>query len=123
MNFKLLHVKYATLIFFVGGFFLVELIVGTTANSIVLQTDAFHMLGDLLALIIGLSSTVAITRNSSKTYTYGWLRAEIIGGFINSMFLLTISFTLFIENVEKIIRLFIKTENDELDKEINMVFV
>lgn len=123
MNIKPLHAKYGALIFLVGGFFLVELVVGTTANSIVLQTDAFHMLGDLLALIIGLSSTRAVTRNSSKTYTYGWLRAEIIGGFINSMFLITISFTLFIENIEKIIRLIVKTENDELDEEINLVLI
>jgi zinc transporter 1 len=39
-------------------FFLVELIAGQITKSIALTTDAFHMLSDALALIIGLFSII-----------------------------------------------------------------
>ncbi|OQV19898.1 putative Zinc transporter 1 [Hypsibius exemplaris] len=39
-----------------GGFFVVELVVGYMTNSMALVADSFHMLSDLIALIIGLLS-------------------------------------------------------------------
>lgn len=39
-----------------GGFFLVEISVGYMTNSMALVADSFHMLSDLIALIIGLLS-------------------------------------------------------------------
>jgi len=38
------------------SFFLVELIVGYTTNSLALVADSFHMLSDVVALIVGLLS-------------------------------------------------------------------
>jgi cobalt-zinc-cadmium efflux system protein len=40
------------------SFFIVELIVGKLANSVAMKSDAFHMLSDALALIIGLISNI-----------------------------------------------------------------
>lgn len=36
------------------GFMLVEIIVGRLANSLALIADAFHMLSDTMALLVGL---------------------------------------------------------------------
>jgi zinc transporter 1 len=39
-----------------GSFFLVELIFGYISNSLALVGDSYHMLSDLVALIVGLAS-------------------------------------------------------------------
>merc|ERR1719220_147161 len=58
------------------GFFLVELIVGYTNKSVALVADAFHMLSDVIALIVGLVA-VRFQKKSTKNpqYTFGYLRA------------------------------------------------
>ena len=38
------------------SFFLVEIIVGYVTNSIALVADSFHMLSDVVALIVGFAS-------------------------------------------------------------------
>jgi len=113
--------KYCLLITLVAGYFLTELIVGLYANSITLQTDAFHMLSDLVALCIGTGALLVLKRERHHRYTYGWLRAEIVGGLINSVFLLAVCFMLLIESILKIIELAHNTANDRLENEINLV--
>lgn len=117
-----LHVKYIVLISIVAVFFLAELIVGIIANSIILQTDAFHMLADLLALIIGFVAILILNRQHHR-YTYGWTRAEVIAGMINSVFLLVIAFVLVLENIEKFVELTNDTSNDRLEDNIDLVLV
>lgn len=39
-----------------ASFFLVEIIVGYITNSIALVADSFHMLSDVVALIVGFAS-------------------------------------------------------------------
>lgn len=39
-----------------GSFFLVELIFGYISNSLALIGDSYHMLSDLVALVVGLAS-------------------------------------------------------------------
>lgn len=116
--------KYAILIALVGTFFIVELVVGIVGNSIALQTDAFHMLSDLMALIIAQISFTMSQRGHKKGFSYGWIRAEIIGGLTNSVFLMAMSFSLSIEIIDKIIEL---SENDwqnpKLDENINLVMI
>jgi zinc transporter 1 len=117
-----IRIKYIVLISLVGVFFLAELIVGIVANSITLQTDAFHMLSDLVALIIGFIALLVLDRRHHR-YTYGWARAEIIAGLINSVFLLAIGFMLVIENIEKYIELSEDTSNDDLENNIVLVLI
>lgn len=82
-------------------FFLVELIVGQISNSISLTADAFHMLSDSLALIIGLVTAIMSKRTSTKN-TYGWVRAEVLGPLVNSVFLCTMCLSIVIEAVERL---------------------
>jgi solute carrier family 30 (zinc transporter), member 1 len=116
--------KYGFLIFLLSTFFLVELIVGIISNSIILQTDAFHMLSDLIAVIISLTSYKLTFRDKSQIYTYGWLRSEIIGGLINSVFLLATCLFLTIDSINKIIDLFNNTGlNPNLENNIDIVLI
>lgn len=84
-------------------FFLVELIVGHISHSITLTADSFHMLSDALALCIGLFASIISKRSSSKN-TYGWVRAEVLGPFINAVFLISLCLGIVIEAVERLIQ-------------------
>ncbi len=48
--------RLSTMLAMTLSFFFVELIVGEITNSITLIADSFHMLSDVIALIIGLIS-------------------------------------------------------------------
>tara|TARA_R100001163_G_C5068066_1_gene207788 strand:- start:1256 stop:2383 length:1128 start_codon:yes stop_codon:yes gene_type:complete len=118
------ELKYGILIFLVGGFFSIELGIGIKATSLALQSDAFHMLSDLLALIIGFTAHRLTQKQRRINYTYGWIRAEIIGGLVNSVFLLALCFTITIEIIEK----FVDIGNDglnntELEDDIDLVLI
>jgi len=96
------YIIFTTLVFL---YFLVELIIGITFKSVALQTDSFHMLSDLFALIIGISSIELSKRKRNDDYTYGLIRAETIGSLINSTFLISICFMLILESIQKIVEM------------------
>lgn len=108
--------KYQILIGLFILFFASELIVGIASNSLSLQADAFHLLGDILALGIGFTSQKLSLRTPTESHTYGWLRSPIIGSVINTTFLLSVCFTLTIEIIQR----FFIIEETEI-KHINWV--
>lgn len=84
-------------------FFLLELIVGYTVHSLALIADSFHMLNDVLSLIVGLWAVkVANQESNSKTYTYGWQRAETLGALVNGVFLVALCMSIFLEAVQRL---------------------
>ena len=50
--------RICSMLFMTFSFFLIELIVGQITKSISLTTDSFHMLSDVLALVIGLLTII-----------------------------------------------------------------
>lgn len=48
--------RLLTMLSMTASFFLVEIIVGYITNSIALVADSFHMLSDVVALIVGFAS-------------------------------------------------------------------
>lgn len=96
--------RFSCMLLLTFSFFLVELIVGQMTKSIALTTDSFHMLSDALALIIGLfSSVIAGKKNHDiNKNTFGWVRAEILGGLINSVFLVSLCLGMLIEAIERL---------------------
>lgn len=84
-----------------GSFFIVELVVGNITKSNALVADAFHMLSDLIALIIGLVAVRFSKKSSNKKNTFGWARAEILGALINTVFLLALCFTIYVEAINR----------------------
>ena len=69
-----------------GSFMLVELIVGNWTNSMALVADSFHMLSDVIALIVAYVSVRMSPKKWHKN-TFGWARAEVVGALVNSVFL------------------------------------
>ncbi|KAG8971980.1 hypothetical protein FRB90_010344, partial [Tulasnella sp. 427] len=84
------------------AFFFVELIVGYAVGSLALVADSFHMLNDVMSLIVALYA-IKLTKNNvaSAEYSYGWHRAEILAALINGVFLLALCFSIFIEAIER----------------------
>ncbi|KAG4306061.1 hypothetical protein PORY_000049 [Pneumocystis oryctolagi] len=83
-------------------FFLTELIIGFVANSLALITDSFHLLNDIISLIISLwSIKLVLKKNPSEKYTYGWQRAEVLGALINGIFLIAICLAIFLEAIQR----------------------
>lgn len=84
-------------------FAFVELFYGVWTNSLGLISDSFHMFFDCTGLLAGLVATVITKWKSNDKYTYGYVRAETLAGFINGLFLLFISFFIFSEAVERLV--------------------
>ncbi|XP_066142376.1 zinc transporter 7 [Euwallacea fornicatus] len=85
------------------SFAFVELLYGVWSNSLGLISDSFHMFFDCTGLIAGLVASVITKWKATDKYSYGYVRAEIVAGFVNGLFLLFISFFLMSEAVERAI--------------------
>ncbi|TRX94152.1 hypothetical protein FHL15_004920 [Xylaria flabelliformis] len=85
------------------AFFLVELISGFLVHSLALMADAFHMLNDIISLIIGLWAVTVATRATTNRFSYGWLRAEILGAFFNAVFLIALCISIILEAVTRFV--------------------
>lgn len=83
-------------------FFLLEAIVGYSVHSLALVADSFHMLNDIISLVIALWAVrYKNTKPADGKYTYGWQRAEILGALINAVFLLALCFTIVLEAIQR----------------------
>lgn len=88
------------LLFIDIAFFFVELIVGYAVGSLALVADSFHMLNDVMSLIVALYA-IKLTNATAidSRYSYGWHRAEILAALINGVFLLALCFSIFLEAI------------------------
>jgi cobalt-zinc-cadmium efflux system protein len=73
------------------GFMAVEVIVGVLANSLVLISDAAHMLTDAAAIALALVAMRLSVRPPTGGYTYGLKRAEIMSAQLNGITLLLLA--------------------------------
>ncbi|GAB0091484.1 zinc transporter 7 [Sergentomyia squamirostris] len=83
------------------SFAFVELSYGIWTNSLGLISDSFHMFFDCTGLLAGLAASVITKWKANDRYTYGYVRAEVLAGFVNSLFLLFISFFIMSEAIER----------------------
>ncbi|KAH8771163.1 cation efflux protein [Diaporthe sp. PMI_573] len=83
-------------------FFLVELITGFVVGSLALTADAFHMLNDIISLLVGLWAVNLARKATTDKYSYGWLRAEILGAFFNAVFLIALCVSIVLEAVTRL---------------------
>ncbi|CAO1624019.1 unnamed protein product [Sympodiomycopsis kandeliae] len=98
--------RIITLLVIDSVFFFLEIIVGYAVGSLALVADSFHMLNDVMSLIVALYalklSKSGNTANDPR-YSYGWQRAEILGALINGVFLLALCFSIFMEAIERFV--------------------
>ncbi|KAJ7024601.1 cation efflux protein, partial [Mycena alexandri] len=83
-------------------FFFVEIISGYAVGSLALVADSFHMLNDVMSLIVALYA-IKLTEQSAtdSRYSYGWHRAEILAALINGVFLVALCFSIGLEALER----------------------
>uniref|UniRef100_A0A3P9IH83 Zinc transporter n=1 Tax=Oryzias latipes TaxID=8090 RepID=A0A3P9IH83_ORYLA len=83
------------------SFAFVELTYGIWTNSLGLISDSFHMFFDCTALLAGLAASVISRWRSNDSFSYGYVRAEVLAGFVNGLFLIFTAFFIFSEGVER----------------------
>ncbi|CCF52488.1 hypothetical protein NDA11_001677 [Ustilago hordei] len=84
-------------------FFFVEIITGYAVGSLALVADSFHMLNDVMSLIVALWAVKLSTKSSDHRFSYGWQRAEILGALVNGVFLLALCFSIFMEAIQRFV--------------------
>jgi cobalt-zinc-cadmium efflux system protein len=83
-------------------FALVEAIGGWWANSLTLLSDAGHMLADGVSLILAAAAAWIATKPPSKKHSYGLGRAEVLGAWASSLFLVVIAIFIGIEAITRL---------------------
>ena len=85
-----------------ASFFVIELVGGILTNSLALQTDAFHMLTDVVALAYALVAVRIAQRPVTLKRTYGYYRVEILSAFLNGILLWAVVLFIFYEAFQRI---------------------
>lgn len=84
------------------GFFIVEVVVSRMTASLSMLSDSFHMLSDVIALVVALVAVrFAEKTHATNKNTFGWIRAEVMGALVNAVFLTALCFTIVLEAVER----------------------
>ncbi|GAC97480.1 zinc/cadmium resistance protein [Pseudozyma hubeiensis SY62] len=86
-------------------FFFIEIITGYAVGSLALVADSFHMLNDVMSLIVALWAVKLSTKDSDHRFSYGWQRAEILGALVNGVFLLALCFSIFMEAIQRFVNI------------------
>lgn len=82
---------------------LAEIIGGIIAGSVSLIGDALHNTSDAFSILIAVIAFKIGRRKADKHFTYGFRRAEIIGGFINLILLFIAGIYLAVEGISRLI--------------------
>ncbi len=85
-----------------GGFLIIEAAAGWYTGSLALLSDAGHMLSDVAALVLALIALLLAQRASEGNYTFGWKRAEVLGGFVNALAMFGIAGFIVFEAFERL---------------------
>ncbi len=85
-------------------FLLVEVVGGLITGSLALLADAGHMLTDLLALAMAIFVGYLAERPATPERTFGFLRAEVIGAFVNGATLILVVGLIFREAIGRFLR-------------------
>ncbi|KHJ35764.1 putative cd2+ zn2+ transporter protein [Erysiphe necator] len=84
-------------------FLALELAVGIALGSLALMADAFHMLNDIISLSAGLWAVLVAQSSTSDKYSFGYLRAEILGAFFNAVFLIALCVSIILEAAQRLL--------------------
>lgn len=87
----------------VGLLFALELGGGIATNSLALISDAFHMLSDSLSLVVGFFAVKWSAKSKTTWMSYGYQRAEVVGGYTNVVALIVICMFIFFEGINRMI--------------------
>ena len=83
---------------------LVEFVGGVVSGSVALIGDALHNTSDALSILIAVVAFKIGGKKASLKYTYGFKRAEVIGGFVNLILLFISGCYLLVEGIWRLIK-------------------
>ncbi len=78
-----------------------EIVFGLISNSFALIADALHNTGDVIAIIITYIALKLGTRKTTFKYTFGFLKAEMMAAFVNTLFLLLTMLYMIYESINR----------------------
>ncbi len=82
---------------------IIEVIVGLISGSIALIGDALHNTSDAFSILISIIAYQVGVKKANQRFTYGFKRAETIGGFVNLILLFISGLYLMYEGIARII--------------------
>ncbi len=85
-----------------GAFLVVEVVGGLAFRSLALLADAAHMLSDVVGLSIALVAQRLLLRPATTRHSYGLQRAEVVGGQLNGLILLSVAGWVVYEAIRRI---------------------
>ncbi|XP_036091342.1 zinc transporter 10 isoform X2 [Rousettus aegyptiacus] len=97
-SFRLIFMSVLSILLFV-----MELTIAYLGNSLSLASDAFAVLSHLLSMVIGLFGLRASGITQHRKGTFGFLRADVVGAFGNSIFAVALMFSILIEAIRRYI--------------------
>lgn len=71
-----------------GIYFIVELGIGIWTGSVAVLSDAFHTFSAVGGVVLAIVASRLARRPANQAQTYGYGRTEILGAFLNGLFLL-----------------------------------
>ncbi|XP_070111839.1 calcium/manganese antiporter SLC30A10 isoform X2 [Equus caballus] len=81
--------------------FVMELVIAYVGNSLSLASDAFAVVSHLVSMIIGLVGVRASSVTQHRKSTFGFIRADVLGAFGNSIFAVALMFSILIEAIKR----------------------
>ncbi len=80
-----------------------EIFFGAISNSYALIADALHNAGDVLAIVVTYIALVFSAKKATFRWTFGFLKAEMMAGFVNIIFLYITMIYIIYESFVKLI--------------------
>eukprot|EP00727_Mastigamoeba_balamuthi_P002140 m51a1_g11923 putative zrc1p (748) ;mRNA; f:672163-675524 len=102
-TFSFWSVAIFTLLFCIG-----ELFAAVWTHSLMLMTDGFHKLSDVVSVFIAWWAIRAGKQSASFSMSYGWARTEVVGSLTNAVFLLSLCLYILLDAIPQ----FINPENE-----------
>lgn len=97
-SFRLVFMSVVSILLFV-----MELAIAHVGNSLSLASDAFAVLSHVLSMVIGLFGLRASNITQHRRSTFGFLRADVVGAFGNSIFAMALMFSILVEAIKRYI--------------------
>lgn len=97
--------SFISMICLTAIFFIIEITVGYVTNSMALVADSFHMLSDVVSLVVGLVAfRYSKVGRPTSTYTFGYARAGVLGALVNVVFLIALCFSIAVEALKRLVK-------------------
>ncbi len=85
-----------------SGFAVIQVIVGLALGSVVVLADAAHQIVDAVGLLTALTAALLAARPTSSSMSFGWGKADALGGFVSGLLLLASIGWITVESIRRL---------------------